>query len=274
MSLFAFTLIMIAVFSHAGWNFIVKSSTDRLGAMVMMLIGIALAGFALLPFVTIPKDPQFWTLVGLSVAFHLAYQVSLLLAYRYADFSVAYPIARGAVPLLVLAFAYYWADQLPTPVGIIGVVWVALGIMALAFFSRQLDFRGVLFAGLTSVWIAGYTVVDGSGVRLTDQALAFVALSFASHAIIPLIAYLFIWKRRLPDGFLRTYPAAIFALLAYAPVLWAQRSTDFAAVSSLRETSVIVASLLGVFILKEGQARLRIGAAIVVCFGAALIVLA
>lgn len=272
MSLFAFFLVMIAVVSHAVWNFIVKSSSDRLGAMVMMLLGISIMGFVMLPFATLPSDTYFWGLVALSALLHWAYNINILLAYRFSDLSLAYPIARGAVPIIVLIAAYLVLGQLPSLQGIAGVTCVSLGIMALAIFSHRIDPRGAGLAILTSFWIAGYTLVDGLGVRLENHAYAFVALIFASHALIPLVTLIFVWRLRVPNSFVRAFPAAILSVLAYAPVLWAQRTSDFAAVSALRETSVIVASLIGVLILGEKQAGLRLGAAVLVCFGAVLVV--
>ncbi len=272
MSFVAAALILGAALCHAAWNFIVKASNDRLGALFMMLSGVALVGLVLLPFVPVPRGWQIWTLIGLSAVLHYGYNMSLLLAYKFADLSVAYPIARGAVPLLVLGLAYATLGQLPSSWGVVGIACVALGIMLLAAFARAVDPRGVLLALLTSVWIAGYTVVDGVGMRQGDQALSFLVWNFASHAPIALAVFFGIWRRRAPPGIWRAAPAAILAPVAYALVLWAQRTTDFAAVSALRETSVIFASLLGIAFLGERQARLRLSAATLVCAGAALIV--
>ena len=95
MTLFSFTLIMGAVFSHAAWNLFVKGSKDRLGAMVPVLATVAFVGFVMLPFVPLPDSPRIWALLGASALLHYAYNISLLLAYRYADLSLAYPVARG-----------------------------------------------------------------------------------------------------------------------------------------------------------------------------------
>ena len=237
MSGFAFVLVLGAVVSHAGWNFFVKSSADRLGAMVTVLSAVTLVGLILLPFVPIPDSPRIWALIGISALFHYAYNINLLLAYRFADLSLAYPLARGAVPLLVLGLAYWSIQELPPTQGIIGICSVAAGIMLLSFSARKVDPRGLILALMTSLWIAGYTVVDGMGVRETVTPLSFIAWSFAAHGLIPVVVWLGIWRGKTPQGFWRMAPVGLLSPLAYGLVLWAKITTDFAAVSALRETS-------------------------------------
>ena len=112
------------------------------------------------------------------------------------------------------------------------------------------------------------------GVRETVTPLSFIAWSFAAHGLIPVVVWLGIWRGKTPQGFWRMAPVGLLSPLAYGLVLWAKITTDFAAVSALRETSVLIAALAGVFLLGEGQARLRLSAAGCVALGAALVVLA
>lgn len=271
MTSFAIVLVLGAVVSHALWNLFVKSSEDRLSAMVTVLLAVGLVGLAMIPFVPLPQSPYIWGLIGLSAVIHYAYNINLLLAYRFADLSLAYPIARGSVPLLVLGLSYWSIKELPPSQGIIGVCLVAFGIMLLSLSARKVDPRGLALALLTSVWIAGYSVIDGIGVRESINPLSFIAWNFASHLLIPLVVWVFVWRGRTPNQFWRRSPLGILSPLAYGLVLWAKITTELAAVSALRETSVLIAALLGVFLLGEGQARLRISAALVVVIGAVLV---
>lgn len=218
MSLFAFLLVLGAVFSHAGWNFFVKSSSDRLAGMVIVLLPITLVGFVLLPFVPLPKDPHTWRLIGFSALLHWAYNINLWLAYRYADLSLAYPLARGSVPLLVLGLAYWSIQELPPPQGMVGIGAVACGIMLLSLSGRGGDLRGLVLALTTSLWIAGYTVVDGIGVRHPEDALSFLAWAFAAHGLVPLVVIAFVWRGKMPTGFWRSSPWGLLSPLAYGPI--------------------------------------------------------
>ena len=274
MSGFAFLMILGAVFSHAAWNLFVKSSSDRLAAMVTVLSSVGLVGLVMIPFVPLPDSSGIWRLIVISALLHYAYNLSLLFAYRFADLSLAYPIARGSVPILVLVLAYWSLQELPPVMGILGVICVGFGLILLSFSARHVDPRGLGFAFLTGFWIASYTVVDGMGVRESANPWSFIAWNFATHLTIPVVVWGSIWRRRIPTGFWRLSPLGFLSPLAYGLVLWAKITTDLAAVSALRETSVLVVALLGAFILGEGQARLRLFAAAFVCLGAILVVMA
>jgi drug/metabolite transporter (DMT)-like permease len=62
----------------------------------------------------------------------------------------------------------------------------------------------------------------------------------------------------------------VLALAAYGLVIWAMSISAMAAVSALRETSVIFAALIGTILLKERFGLLRVGSAIMVAAGVVL----
>jgi drug/metabolite transporter (DMT)-like permease len=64
---------------------------------------------------------------------------------------------------------------------------------------------------------------------------------------------------------------ALAAATAYAMVIYAMGVAPMAMVSSLRETSVIFAALIGTLMFHEPFGRQRIIAAILVCIGVVLI---
>ncbi len=66
----------------------------------------------------------------------------------------------------------------------------------------------------------------------------------------------------------------MLALAAYGLVIWAMSFAAMAAVSALRETSVIFAALIGTVLLKERFGLLRISAAVMVATGVMLMNLA
>ena len=58
---------------------------------------------------------------------------------------------------------------------------------------------------------------------------------------------------------------------AYGLVLWAQTRGALAAVAALRESSVVVAALIGVLVFKEPLGRVRILASVAVAAGVVLL---
>ena len=275
MSFFTLTLIFGAVISHAAWNLFVKSAPDRLGALAIVSLATGIVGLVIVAFTPFPRDPMVWGLIGVSALVHYGYNICLLLSYRYADFSLAYPIARGSVPLLVLILAMWTQSEMPEPLAVVGICIVAFGIVLLSFGTHRLAPIGLALALVTGLWIAGYTILDGIGVRTAQPAMAYIGWLFVTHLALPIAAWGFVWRGRVPVGLTRLVPFGFLAPLAYGLVLFAKIEADLAAVSALRETSVLLAALLGVFWLGEGkgQVRLRIFAACVVMLGAALVAL-
>ena len=93
-------------------------------------------------------------------------------------------------------------------------------------------------------------------MRASGNALQYVALLFLEG----LPFFLVLWQRRAaraprsPTCAAR-WPVALVggfaSLAAYGIVLWAMTRAPVAAVAALRETSVLFAALIGVFLLKE-----------------------
>ena len=65
--------------------------------------------------------------------------------------------------------------------------------------------------------------------------------------------------------------AGAMSMLAYGLVLWAQSRGALAAVAALRESSVVVAAVLGAWLFKEPMGRVRILASVAVAAGVVLL---
>src|SRR4051812_27347987 len=179
---------------HASWNAIVKSDRDRLASFgIVMLAGTVMAALVV-PFVAVPNAVA-WPYLLASVLAHNFYYFFLLRAYAHGDLSHVYPIARGLGPLLVAATSGRLAGEYLSTVEAVGVALVSGGIASLALsrgWPRGHEWRPVLYALATGVAIAGYTLVDGLGVRASGDALSYIAwLNILEGPWVILIA---IWK--------------------------------------------------------------------------------
>lgn len=218
-----------------------------------------------------------WLYLAASVAIHLVYQLVLAYAYEWGDLSQVYPIARGLSPLIVAVLAAAFAAEPLGPRGAAGVVVVTLAIGSLAFGQRiPADPRSLGAAFLIGVLIAGYTFVDAKGIRASARPLDYIAWSFPLH-VFPLTAVV-VWRRW---GELRPYlrrhgatgmGGGAMAAMAYGLVLWAMSMTPMAAVSALRETSVVFAAFIGSRVLGEPFGARRVVASAFVALGIVLIV--
>ncbi len=266
-------LVLLAALLHALWNAIVKSGGDAL-MMLTGVIGVTmLAGGLAIPIVSAP-NPQSWVFIGLSVLVHAAYYFTLVQAYRVGDLSHVYPVSRGTAPLWVLLFAALAAGEYPPAMATAGIVVASAGVLSLAFEDGppwQGNPRPLLFALGTSVCIAGYTLVDGLGVRASGAPMGYIAWMFFLNGF-SIVIFAVLRRRSQAVVFLATHwrvwlPGGLAATSAYGVVIYAMNHIPMAMVSALRETSVIMATLIGVSFMSERLGGRRIMAAVLVAVG-------
>ena len=279
MSALVFFVVLGAAALHAAWNALIKHG----GGPFLRLALVNLTGSAiclpLLPFVD-PPVAAAWPWLLASVAIHVGYCASLCLAYRLGDLSQVYPVARGVAPPMVALLAWAIADERPSSSGLLALALISAGILAIAF-GRRTPGQGVAALGLAAVCgstIAAYTLCDGLGIRAAQGSLEYIVWFFFVDGLPFGLTVLWLVRRRLrtdvPPVLLPAICGGALSFLAYALVIWAMRSTPMAYVSGLRETSVILATLIGTRLLGEPFGRERITAACLVAGGIGVLKLA
>lgn len=263
----ALALALLAAVMHAAWNLFLKDSEDRVSTVALMgLIGALIY----LPWVYVidgvPDDV--WGHVLFSAIVHAAYFLALVTAYQRVDFSVAYPVARGAAPALVAVGGWALLGDRINGAEILAIALIVGALVGLAWSPgvRQ----GLQWAVLTGALIAVYTVNDAAAVRQSGNALAYTVTVTAAATVL-LLPYA-VWRRGRA-GLLATAAARPVQLLvaaalnigAYALVLVAATRAPIGLVSAVRESSVIIGAIAGVAIYSEPFGRRRVlGAAFVV----------
>ncbi|MEU3278124.1 EamA family transporter [Streptomyces antibioticus] len=270
------TAVLLAAFTHAGWNAIAHRITDKLVGFTLISGGGMLIGLALLPFTRAPAPGAWPYLVG-SAAIHIAYYALLMRSFRLGDFGQAYPLARGSAPLVVTALAAVFAHEVPDGRAAAGIALSCAGLTGVALWGlrgRRPNWAAIGAALATGLTIAAYTVVDGLGVRAADSPLGYIAwLMAVQGAVIP--AYAILRRRDRTLALLRPFAAlgllgAALSVAAYALVLWAQTRAELAPVAALRESSIIVGAAIGALFFKERFGAPRIAAAVLLVAGIGL----
>lgn len=269
-------IVLVAAMLNAGWNALIKVSGDRIAVMAVVTLLGSLASMLALPFVAMP-DPASWPLLVAAILLHTGYHFVLPVAYNYGDLGQVYPIARGSAPLLVTLGAAVFAGEVLGAIPFFGVVFLAVGVMALAFDRRtglRQNPRAVLFALGTGVCIAAYTLVDGLGARQAGSVMGFAVLLTIGDGLLTFLIALF-WKAKAIRQVVRTSltPAMLAGGMqvgAYWIAIWALAHAPLGMVSALRETSVLFAALISTFILKEGFGVWRFVSAGLIACGIAL----
>jgi drug/metabolite transporter (DMT)-like permease len=276
MDALALSLVLLAAVLHASWNALVKTGADP---FVRLAILNLFCGAAALPMLlaSAPPAPASWPYLLGSVAIHHVYYLALAAGYRYGDLSHVYPIARGIAPPLVALCAWLWAGEPQTAGSLLAILLISLAITSLAFGEgwRLGPLRPLGFALLTGASIAAYTLCDGLGGRLAGDVGGYIAWLFVLDTV-PLTVMVALWKPAALRAQLRTdwklvSAGGVLAFVAYALVIWAMTIAPMAQVSALRETSVILAALIGTRLLGEPFGRRRVVAASLVALGVILL---
>lgn len=277
MSTQIFLVVIAAAILHAIWNASIKDSGDKFVNMAAIIIGQApLAALSLL-FVPMPAFDSLPFLIA-GIALHVGYQFFLPLSYKYGDLTLVYPIARGVAPLLVAGISVMFLGVELNTAEFIGVLTIGAGIMSLALVRKsdgQRNGKAVGLALITGCFIASYSLVDGTGARIAGTAIGFYGW-LALGSTLAFTAIMLIWKPGTVGQAWRTRKVkgllgGSASFIAFALVIWAFTQAPIALVTALRETSIIFALLIGVFVLKEKLDLLKVLSTMITVAGAIIL---
>ncbi len=277
-SLYVIALVLVAALLHATWNAIVKGSGDRLLALALVNAGHIMTGLVLVVLYA-PPAREAWGFIAASTFIHFFYYAFLLMAYRLGDFSQVYPIARGVAPVLVALGAWGVAGEVLPLQAWVAILVISGAIAAQAFGRRKVDINtgAVVAALLTGLTIAAYTVADGLGVRASGNALGYIGWLFMLEGF-SIIVLFWLGRERVRTLPMRSWVIGItgglLSSLAYGLAIYAKSLTTLGSVSAIRETSVVMAALIGIIWFGERPWKLRIASAAIVVAGIIMLALA
>jgi len=283
----ALFLVLSAAVCHAAWN-VVAHGVSRIG--VPFLWWAALASTVLwapvIPFTggLGEAGPDLATGfaigVGVSAVLHVVYMLVLQRGYAVGRLSTVYATARGTGPALSSFLAVVLLGEQIGLVAAIGIVVIVGGVVATGLIDRAEPTVGlrrprvdpsIVFGVLTGAAIAAYTIWDAHALR--TWGLSPVAFMVGCTAVELLFWGPQAYRRRGEMlGILRAHWPRVLAFgvlspLSYILVLTAVTMAPVALVAPLREVSVVLVSLFGVIVLREGFAVRRVTASVVVLAG-------
>jgi drug/metabolite transporter (DMT)-like permease len=269
----ALVLALVAAVGHAVWNMLLARARDPEGATaVAMLVGTL--AFAIPAMVDWHVETSVWPYVLGSSMLELVYIALLAAAYRHSELSLVYPVGRGVAPVLVLIIGVAALGAQTTAAQAVGICLVAGGVFLIRGPRRDADARGLALGLAIATCIAGYTLIDNSGIERAS-ALSYLELVM----IIPALGYAaLVWRMRGAPALraeinIGSIVAGLLILTPYCLFLIALRLAPAAPVAAVRETSIVVATALGALVLKERVARGRWAGALLVAGGVALVAL-
>jgi len=280
MPISALILLFISASMHATWNFLLKNSDEKYIAMGWQVI---LSGTFALGFIFFTGLPprSMWGFALISAILESIYFILLCIAYSDHDFSLVYPIARGAAPaLLVLWSAILLREQL-TIGGYLGLALITGGIMVIGGTTliqsngEKPHLRGILTALLVALIISIYTFIDGTAVKHGPV----LPYGLSMFVMIPLITtpyltrkygwrpFVDVWKKN--RGYLLL--GGVMGLVAYMLALFAYTFAPLSYSGAIREVSAVIGAFLGWRFLKEEMGGVRVAGAAIVFTGVMVI---
>lgn len=270
-----FFAVLAAAALHAGWNAVVKVGLDPFLSIVLVALAAGVVALCLVPFLPFPALPV-WPFLGASAVLHVLYNLSLVQAYRGGELGQIYPIARGTAPLLVALVGIAFLGEAQSPGEAAGIVVLVIGVWLMAVRGGRgavlPEGRGILFALLTSVWIAGYTVLDGVGARRAESASVYAVYLFVLDGILMLALCAWLRGRAGLRAMSRAWfggvAGGVMSLFAYWIAIWAMTRAPISQVAALRETSVLFALVISSVMLREAPTAWRVLAGLLIVLGA------
>lgn len=274
MTLSVFCILLFAGLLHASWNAIVKAGNDKLYSAIGVSGSAATIALVLIPFSPLPSAASIPFLAA-STVLQVIYTVLVARTYQVSDMSQTYPLMRGTAPLLVAIISVLLLGETLSSLAWVGIVVICTAILAMAFSSQTGSQRGVILALVNACFIAGYTLIDGTGVRLSGTALGYTLWSFFLNGST-LLCWAMIARRREASRYLvqhwkKGLLGGMGTMGSYGLALWAMTQAPLAVVAALRESSILFGALIAWLLLKERVAGVRLLAAGCIAAGAILL---
>jgi drug/metabolite transporter (DMT)-like permease len=280
MSTFAIAILLVSAVLHTAWNLLIKQADDKyIVTFWMVTFGGAFA-FVVLFFTGLPPR-EMWIFAVTSVCVEVAYFISLSYAYHDNDFSLVYPVARGAAPAFIVVWSFVFLHERLTSGGLLGLAFIIggltiIGVNALAqAHVTRVHFKGVAVAVFIAFLISIYSTIDGSAVK-NGYAMPYVMTMFT---LVPFVISPFIFRQydwaRVKDVLvkqpIRVPMAGVLGVLAYLLAVFSYSIAPLSYAGAVREVSVVFGALTGWWLLNEKLGGVRVFGAFVIFAGVVLI---
>ena len=258
MSLIVFIAVIFAAILHSVWNGMVKKQDDKYIALAAIVLGhvpLSIIVLFFTPMISIKSIPY----IFISSIFLAGYEWCLLSAYRLEDYTKVYPIARGSAPIFIVIFSLLFFSINISTFELMGIFTISLGIVILGFknFKDIKNYSAIFYAMATGFFISCYSITDGFGGRASSSPINYTAWIMIFNATVTFPILLVVMKKTdalrgvLSKGKKIFLVGGPLSYIAYATVVWAFTHAPVPLVAALRETSIILALLIGSFFLKE-----------------------
>ena len=284
-------LALIAAIASAGTSLLLKRAVG-LGGIVLSTVsfravgGVLLAAASMLAGPWPDTTPTFWRALAVVIPNEIGGMLCLSAALRLGDVSAVQPI-MGFIPLLTMAGGVIFLHEEPSALAMVGILLVVLGLYFVGLRKGGSALEPIrAFATSRASWIALLAALFWTVTSLTHKvgiaevgampwATALTLGSAVALAVaLPLVARSNggMGLPRQASSWMRVVALTglCFALQQYG-LHNALRLAQAGYVMAVVSTSILLATAVGVFVLREQGGAHRITGALLVSSGVALI---
>ncbi len=273
----ALGLLLVAALLHAGWNLFVKRAGEK---QVFTWWGLVVGSICFAPLLLVSQSfpLHIWPYVIFSALVEGAYYIILTSAYEHGDFSLVYPMARGAAPAFLVVWAVLFLGERPRPAGFVGLALLVLGLVIVGgntWWSLRkttaLSRSGIILALSVALCISIYSAIDGAAVHIVAPLpYTVLVISLSTVFITPVILVRYGGRAAVAEwrsNWFRIVIVGILMMLSYMLVLQTYAIAHVSYAGAIREISVVFAAFIGWRWLGEDFGLLRLVGASVIFVG-------
>lgn len=269
----ALILLFLSASMHALWNFLLKNAREKYIAMGWQVILSGAFALGILFFTGLPPRSM-WAFAVISMLLEAVYFILLCIAYSDHDFSLVYPIARGAAPALLVLWSAVFLRETLTPGGYIGLAMITGGMIVIGATTlinnrgEKPHVKGILTALSVALIISIYTFIDGTAVK-NGPAMPY---GISMFVMVPFVTTPYVVRRYGWQPFKNMWNekrgyllmGGMLGLAAYMLALFAYTIAPLSYSGAIREVSAVIGAFLGWRFLNEQMGGIRLlGSAIV-----------
>lgn len=279
MTTLVFILVIMAAFTHAGWNFCSKKIKGNLTVYWLGSMSINIVLFPVTAVLIFREgiNPEGFIPIFISCFFHAFYYLTLFDSYKFGDISTAYPISRGTGVGAAAFVSIVFLHEQVSGYGLAGILTIVSGILIMGFssgFSKK-NLECYIYAILTGLAVAGYSLADSRSSYYNHPIVVLNLMSTISLLMVTPFAFRKGFRAAIAENLehLKYGPIiGLGSLGTYLIILFAFSLSDQASyIVALREFSVVIASVLGFVFLKEKISFYKISGILLITAGLFLI---
>tara|TARA_B100001175_G_scaffold305137_1_gene301924 strand:- start:231 stop:1100 length:870 start_codon:yes stop_codon:yes gene_type:complete len=285
MTLLASFLILLYCLGHSYWNFLVKKSDNPQIMLVLIAMGSWILFFpiALVYLFRNPISFESWLFILINSILQIFYYAFLGKAYKLADLSIVYPLARGSAVFFIPLWGILFFNESISTSAMLGIFLVFIGLIFISIIpiinkdlliTRNLII-GIILSVLVGLNISFYTIVDKKAVSSINPfiypilitvggSLGAIMFTGSKNKIMDL-------KLQFQNNFKTVIIGSTVMYLAYSVMLYALNISKMSYAATTRELTIIVGIIWSYFFLREEITRTRFLSIIIIFVGAIII---